>query len=362
MPNKVILNGTDGETFESTPIQPAVDAPPSGQQDIYSFNSFCGVGAAQSSSVVYANYGRDEDFHHLSEHNITIKNSIVFIRYGKLFRGDKVRFAESRGAAAVVLYTDPADAAPLGPLHTYPSTVFAPPGATQLGSLKLQGDLLTPGLSLLIGLSSARVRSRPVLHPCPADGLWRCLALPQESVPPGFVPAGPRRLTPARLTLSFLEGEEAPSTWQGGLNLTYHLGPELAGGAQVTVVVNDQHHRKTVYNVLGVIEGQEEPDRYVVVGNHYDAWTYGGVDPSSATAVVMELVRMFGEMHSSGWRPRRTMVFCSWAAEEYGVMGSTEFAEQFSTILKDRAVVYLNLDMVMDGNYSFRGHGSTNAA
>ncbi|XP_045104053.1 putative N-acetylated-alpha-linked acidic dipeptidase [Portunus trituberculatus] len=331
MPNKVILNGTDGEVFESSPVQPAVDVPSAGQQEIYSFNSFCGVGVAQSSSVVYANYGRDKDFHFLSENNVTVNNSIVFIRYGKLFRGDKVRFAESRGAAAVVLYTDPADAAPLGPLDTYPSTVFAPPGATQLGSLKLQGDLLTPGYPAV-------------------ESAFR---LPESEADLFSIPVQPMGYGDAWHFLSLLEGKEAPPTWQGDLNLTYHLGPQLAGGAQVTVVVNDQHHRKTVYNVLGIIEGQEEPDRYVVVGNHYDAWTYGGVDPSSATAVVMELVRVFGEMHSSGWRPRRTLVFCSWAAEEYGVMGSTEFAEQFSTILKDRGVVYLNMDMVMDGNYSF---------
>ncbi|MPC31504.1 Glutamate carboxypeptidase 2 [Portunus trituberculatus] len=241
MPNKVILNGTDGEVFESSPVQPAVDVPSAGQQEIYSFNSFCGVGVAQqSSSVVYANYGRDKDFHFLSENNVTVNNSIVFIRYGKLFRGDKVRFAESRGAAAVVLYTDPADAAPLGPLDTYPSTVFAPPGATQLGSLKLQGDLLTPGYPAV-------------------ESAFR---LPESEADLFSIPVQPMGYGDAWHFLSLLEGKEAPPTWQGDLNLTYHLGPQLAGGAQVTVVVNDQHHRKTVYNVLGIIEGQEEPGNY----------------------------------------------------------------------------------------------------
>lgn len=336
MPNKVILNGTDGETFESTPIQPAVEFPaPVGQQDIFAFNSFCGVGTAQSSSVVYANYGTEEDFNYLSESNVTVKNSIVFIRYGKIFRGFKVKSAESRGAAAVVLYGDPANLAQLGPLLTYPSTVFVPPGAIVLGTLKLEGDLLTPGYPAV-------------------ESAFR---LPESEADTFSIPVLPMSYGDAWHFLRLLEGDEAPSTWQGGLNITYHLGPQMAGGTQVTVVVNDQHQRKAVYNVLGVLEGQEEPDRYVVVGNHYDAWGYGGADPSSGTAVLLELVRVFGEMHSFGWRPRRTLVFCSWAAEEYGVVGSTEFTEQFSTILKDRSVVYFNLDVVMYGNYSFGAMG-----
>lgn len=337
-PNKVaVFNATNGTIFESSPTQPLIsfNPPPINQLSIYSFSSFSGLGTAQSSSVVYANYGRDEDFRYLDECNITVNNSIVFIRHGEIFRGDKVRFAETRGAAAVILYTDPHDAAPLGPSNTYPNTVYAPPGATQLGSLKLQGDLLTPGYPA--------VESAFHLLDSEADTF--------------SIPVQPMSYSDAWHFLSLVKGEEAPASWQGGLNFTYHLGPELAEGKQVAVMVMDLLGQKTVYDVVGFIEGQEEPDRYVIVGNHYDSWTYGGIDPSSATAVLLELVRVFSEMHAAGWRPRRTLLFCNWGAKENGLIGSTEFAEEFSSVLQDRGVVYLNLDLVMTGNHSFMAIG-----
>lgn len=326
-----ILDHEGNVTHSSNPHQPPVEAtPPVGQESILSFNAFSANGTVQVSRVVYANYGSLDDFELLEEMGVDVGGAIVVIRYGKLFRGDKVRFAEERGAVGVILYTDPKDAAPLGPEATYPNTVYAPPGSTQLGSLALQGDLLTPG------------------YPA-TESAHR---IPEEQTDSPGIPVQPVGYEDAQQILSILEGDSAPDEWQGGLDMDYKLGGDLAGH-EVRLEVHNVNSREQVYNVVGALIGQEEPDRYVLIGNHYDAWTYGGIDPSSATATLLELARLFGEMYRDGWRPRRTLVFCSWAAEEPGVIGSTEFAEQFSAILKDRAVVYLNVDMVMEGNYSF---------
>lgn len=326
-----ILDDIGNVIYSSNPYQPPVEeTPPAGQESILSFSAFSANGTVQVSRVVYANYGSVDDFDRLEEYGIDVAGAIVLVRFGKLFRGDKVRFAEERGAAGVILYTDPQDAAPLGPEATYPKTVYAPPGSTQLGSLSLQGDLLTPG------------------YPA-TESAYR---IPEEQADSPGIPVQPVGYEDAQQILSILKGERAPDEWQGGLDIEYLLGGDLAGH-EVILDVNNINSREQVYNVVGSLLGQEEPDRYILIGNHYDAWTYGGIDPSSATATHLELTRVFGEMYRDGWRPRRTLVFCSWAAEEPGVIGSTEFAEQFSAILKDRAVAYLNVDMVMEGNYSF---------
>ncbi|XP_042865752.1 N-acetylated-alpha-linked acidic dipeptidase 2-like [Penaeus japonicus] len=326
-----ILDGEGNVTYSSNPHQPPVEGTnQTGQESILSFNAFAANGTVQVSRVVYANYGSFDDFKYLEENGVDVTGALVIIRYGQLFRGDKVRFAEAHGAAGVILYTDPQDAAPLGPEATYPSTVYAPPGSTQLGSLSLQGDLLTPGYPAI-------------------ETAYR---IPEEEAASPRIPVQPVGYDDAQQILSILNGDIAPGDWQGGLNLTYRVGGDLTG-EEVILEVHNINSREQVHNVIGSLVGDEEPDRYVLIGNHHDAWTYGGIDPSSATATQLELTRVFGEMYRDGWRPRRTLVFCSWAAEEPGVIGSTEFAEQFSAILKDRAVAYLNVDMVMEGNYSF---------
>lgn len=108
---------------------------------------------------------------------------------------------------------------------------------------------------------------------------------------------------------------------------------------------------KSVYNVIGTIHGREEPDRYVLIGSHRDAWLFGAADPSSGTAALMEISRGVSKMLKEGWRPRRTLKFCSWGAEEFGLVGSIEWVEQNEKILRDRAVVYLNTDVAVGGNY-----------
>ena len=161
-------------------------------------------------------------------------------------------------------------------------------------------------------------------------------------------------------TMHVSSGEEVPSEWVGGLQLKYKLGPGFVDSAlKVTLEVNDEFVTKPTINVIGTIIGREEPDRVVLMGNHRDAWVFGGVDPSSGTAVMMEVSKGLGELLTkTKWRPRRSIILCSWGAEEYGLIGSYEWVEENRNMLRERAVMYVNLDSAVNGNYSFRASGS----
>ena len=148
-------------------------------------------------------------------------------------------------------------------------------------------------------------------------------------------------------------GPKAPEDWQGGLKLTYHLGPGFRDeNLSLRMEVNNVLETTSIFNVIGQIKGAEEPDRYVLMGNHRDAWVFGAADAVSGTSVLMELSRGLGELLKKGWRPRRTIMLCSWDAEEVFVVGSAEWVEENARILQDRAVGYLNMDVAVNGNFS----------
>jgi len=154
-------------------------------------------------------------------------------------------------------------------------------------------------------------------------------------------------------------GIEAPKTWQGGLNITYHTGPGFKNSsAKLKLEVNNQLHEKTIYNVIGTIIGKHEPDRYVIVGNHRDSWSFGAVDALSGTTVTNEIARVLGALVKQGWRPRRTIKICSWGGEEFNLIGSHEWVEENANILTERAVAYINLDIAVCGNYVLRARAS----
>ena len=158
----------------------------------------------------------------------------------------------------------------------------------------------------------------------------------------------------------FASGEKVPPEWAGGLDIVYRFGPGFKDSElKVRLEVNTQFITKPIFNVIGTILGKDEPDRLVLMGNHRDAWVFGGVDPSSGTAVMMEASRGIGELLiNTDWRPRRTIVFCSWGAEEFGLIGSYEWVEENRNMLRDRAVMYLNVDSAVKGNYSFGANGN----
>jgi N-acetylated-alpha-linked acidic dipeptidase len=150
-----------------------------------------------------------------------------------------------------------------------------------------------------------------------------------------------------------MRGKTAPDEWQGGLNFTYHLGDEdMQDGERLEVEVHSSLEKRTIQNVIGYIRGIEEPDRFILLGNHFDAWVYGSIDPNSGTAILSEVVRAMVESKKDGvWHPRRTVIFCNWDGEEHGLIGSAEFVENYQHKLTQRAVTYLNVDLIF-GNGS----------
>jgi N-acetylated-alpha-linked acidic dipeptidase len=319
-----------GKLLISGPTREHVEGDP-GQDDprvVMPFNGSSGSGDV-TGDVVYANYGRLEDFDQLAAQHIDLHGKIVLVRYGANFRGVKVYLAEQRGAAGVLIYSDPqddgyykGDAWPIGP--------WRPETGVQRGSVqylfKYPGDPETPGVASTMDLPDA-ARVSP-------DGNQPHII----SIPISYHDASPM--------LQALKGASVPSGWQGALPFSYHLGG--TGAVRVHLVSQQDYQRRVIWDVIGKIKGTEYPDDWVVAGNHRDAWVYGAVDPNSGTAAMLESVHGIGALIKTGWRPKRTIVFCSWDAEEEGLIGSTEWVEQHAKIL-ERAVAYFNVDVAVAG-------------
>ncbi len=291
------------------------------------FNGSSGSGDV-TGDLVYANYGRLEDFDQLAAQHVDLHGKIVITRYGANFRGVKVYIAEQRGAIGVLIYSDPqddgyykGDAWPIGP--------WRPETGVQRGSVqflfKYPGDPQTPGVASTPDLpDSARVSG--------SDNQPHII-----SIPLSYHDASP--------LLQALKGPSVPQGWQGALPFRYHIG---ASGVRVHLVSQQDYQVRTIWDVIGKIKGSEYPDEWVVVGNHRDAWVYGAVDPNSGTASMLESVHGIGALIHDGWRPKRTIIFGSWDAEEEGLIGSTEWVEQHAQAL-DHAVAYFNVDVAVSG-------------
>ncbi|MBI1799300.1 MAG: M28 family metallopeptidase [Candidatus Eisenbacteria bacterium] len=306
--------------------------------DAAAFDGFHGYGAAGevTAQVIYANYGDVDDIQKLSELGLDPHGKILLVRYGKIFRGLKVRNAERAGAAAVIIYSDPADDG-YAKADPYPRGPARPEDSIQRGSVQYlsegPGDPTTPGWP-------SREGGRR-LKPAEARGIPR-------------IPSLPLSWGEARKILTSLEGPQSPAAWQGGLPLTYHLGP---GPAKLHMKVGQDYAVRPIWNVIASLRGRELPDQWVICGNHRDAWTYGAVDPNSGTICMLEMARGICDLMKTGWRPRRTLMLCSWDGEEYGLLGSTEFAEEHAADLTANAVAYLNVDVAVAG-HDFRVNGA----
>ncbi|HTW47254.1 MAG TPA: M28 family metallopeptidase [Acidobacteriaceae bacterium] len=279
--------------------------------------------------VVYANYCRPEDYDKLASLGIDVKDKIVLCRYGGNFRGVKVYIAQQRGAAGVLIYSDPADDGYYRG-DAYPHGPWRPATGVQRGSVqylfKYPGDALTPGIA-----------STPDL---PADKRLK----PEDAANLPKIPSEPLSWHDASPILEALGGPEAPREWQGALPFTYHIGP----GVKVHMVLKMDYQYRTIWDVIGAVAGADFPDEWVVAGNHRDAWVYGAVDPNSGTAAMLEAVHGIGVLLKQGWKPKRRIVFCSWDAEEEGLIGSTEWAEDHVNQLA-HAVAYFNTDVGVSG-------------
>lgn len=280
--------------------------------------------------VVYAASGNPADYDWLAEHGVDIKGKIALVRYSVpySYRGFKALTAQKRGAAGILIYSDPAEDG-YGKGKVYPDGPWGPESHIQRGGIvydfMVPGDPLTPGW--------ASVAGAPRIAATEAVSLPRIISVPLS-------------YKDARVILQTLGGPEAPRTWQGGLPFTYHVG---AGPAVVRMRVRMDEQVRPIWTVTGEIRGREEPDLKVVLGNHRDAWIFGGVDPSSGSASLMELTRSLGALAKDGWRPRRTIVFASWDAEEFTLTSSTEWGEQHEQDLAANAVAYLNVDSSTSG-------------
>src|SRR5687768_929178 len=292
------------------------------------FNGYAASGDV-TAPVVYANYGLPNDYDDLKKAGVDVKGKIVVVRYGNSFRGVKAKVAEDRGAIGCIIYSDPADDGYMQG-DIYPKGPWRPGESGQRGSVQYlfdyPGDPLTPGRPAIPGV--------PRLKPEEATDLTR-------------IPVQPISYDAARAILSVLKGPVRPRGFQGGLPFAYHLGG--TDDVKLRLKTDMDYKMRKIWNVMARIDGNEEKDRWVILGNHRDAWVFGAVDPNSGTSAMLEVGRGFGELLKQGWKPRRTIIFGSWDAEEYGLVGSTEWAEELAPELREKAVAYLNLDAAVSG-------------
>jgi N-acetylated-alpha-linked acidic dipeptidase len=279
--------------------------------------------------VVYAASGNPADYDRLAAAGIDVRGKIALVRYSVpySYRGFKALTAQQRGLAGLLIYSDPADDG-FAKGKVYPDGPWGPPTHIQRGGtvfdFMVPGDPLTPGWASLPG--AKRIDRR------------EAVSLPK-------IISAPLSYADAQVILESMGGPPAPAEWKGALPITYRLG----GEATIRLRVRLDDEIRPIWTVTGRIRGGEEPDREVIVGNHRDAWIYGGVDPSSGSAALMELARSLGELKAGGWRPRRSIEFASWDAEEFTLTSSTEWGEQHGARLRDGAVAYLNVDSAASG-------------
>src|SRR5580658_9936539 len=280
--------------------------------------------------VVYAHSGNPDDYDLLRKNGISVKGKIVLVRYSNpySYRGFKALTAQREGAAAILIYSDPQeDGYKKGKVD--PDGPWGPEYKIQRGAITydfmVPGDPQTPGWASVPGAKRIPIEQ--------AASAPKIMALPLS-------------WHDAKPLLENMDGPVAPENWQGGLPIQYHLGGDRV---KVHLKIEMDNGTQPYYVVEGRIRGADLPDEWVVLGNHRDAWAFGGVDPSSGTASMMEMTRALGQLAKQGMRPRRTLVICSWDGEEVGLTGSTEWGEQFADELRAKAVAYINVDEATSG-------------
>lgn len=302
-------------------------------KDSYETNIVAGYNAYSpdgdvTADLIYVNKGLPDDYRKLAEMGISVEGKIAIARYGGSYRGVKARVAGEQGAIGLIIYSDPADDGYMKG-DTYPRGPWRSADAIQRGTVKYifqyAGDPLTPGWA-----------STKEAHRIP---ITEAIDLPQ-------IPVAPLAYRDAEPLLRALAGPNVPKGWQGGLPFAYHIGPGLA---KVRLKVRSEHKNRPIYNVIAKLKGTENPDQWVILGNHHDAWVYGAADPGSGTASLLEVARCLGQLAQEGYRPKRTIVFASWDAEEFGILGSTEWVEDLKAELQRKAIAYLNVDTATTG-------------
>lgn len=284
--------------------------------------------------IVYVNYGLPADYAQLSAQGVDVRGKLMIARYGRSHRAVKLHSAEQAGAAGLLLYSDPADDG-FARGETWPRGYWRTENLLQRGNAKYSwfwhGDPLTPGAPAL----SDAVRLDPATAP----------TLPR-------IPAAVLSWGEARRILERFDGAVVPSGFQGGLPFPYRVGP---GNVRVRLRVEMDDRLRPIRNIVARVPGARQADRGVLLGTHHDAWTFGGVDPGTGTAALLELGRGLGALRRTGWQPQRTISLAFWDAEEFGLIGSTEYAEERRHELQAGTICYINTDLYTNGRLDVGG-------
>jgi N-acetylated-alpha-linked acidic dipeptidase len=323
--------------LEEPPVELDADSGDAGQ--LPTFNAYAADGEV-TADLVYVNYGVPEDYEQLAKLGVDVRGKIVIARYGRSWRGIKPKVAWEHGALGCIIYSDPKeDGYHVG--QVYPAGPFRPEQGVQRGSVMdmpiYPGDPLTPGW--------ASERGGPKLSREEARTLLK-------------IPVLPISYGDALPLLRSLRGPVAPEGWRGALPITYHVG---GGPAKVRLRLEFDWQHRPLYNVIARIPGARYPDEWVIHGNHHDAWVHGASDPTSGTAALMETARGLADQVKQGWRPQRTIVIAAWDGEEWGLLGSTEWAEKHRAALAANAVAYINSDSTGKGWLAMGGSHSLQA-
>ena len=324
-PRERVVEMTAPSTFRLRLEEPVVEGDRTSgvtENRLPTYNAYSADGDVEG-ELVYVNYGIPSDYEELERRGIDVRGRVVIARYGGSWRGIKPKVAAERGAIACILYSDPRDDGYFQG-DVYPEGPYRMEHGVQRGSVadmpQFPGDPLTPGIGATRDAKRLSREEAPTLMK---------------------IPVLPVSYADARPLLEALEGPMAPEGWRGGLPIPYHIGP---GPATVRVKLAFDWKLTPAYDVIAVMRGSEFPDEWVVRGNHIDGWVFGAGDPLSGMVALMEEARAVGELARTGWRPRRTIVYAGWDAEEPGLLGSTEWAEQHATELQGKAVAYINSD------------------
>lgn len=290
--------------------------------------------------LVYANYGSIEDYARLEQMGVSLQGKIVLFRYGgptRLMRGVKMREAAKRGAAGILIYTDPIDDG-YAKGDVYPKGTWRPEAGVERGSMLdvpvYPGDPLTPGKPSIPGVERLKYEEAGNIQKIPGQVISYGEALK---------------------LLKHLGGEVVPAGWQGALPVTYHTGP---GAAKVSMHIEYDYQTRPVWNLIAKIPGTVEPEKVVLAAGHRDSWVLGARDPISGAVSLLESARAVAAAVKQGFKPRRTIQFGSWDGEDFFLLGSTEYGEQFAEELKKNMVLYINRESYIAGRWNVSGNNS----
>jgi N-acetylated-alpha-linked acidic dipeptidase len=336
-----VLEMKGNTNFKALLKEPALkEDATSGQVDQLPTYNCWSAGGDVNAELVFVNYGLPEDYETLAKYGIDVRGKIVIAKYGRSWRGIKPKVAQEHGAIGCLIYSDPQDDG-YGAGDVYPTGPFKNKYGVQRGSIMdmviYPGDPSTPNY--------ASVEGAPRVDHNNAENLLK-------------IPVLPISYSDAAPLLQDMAGPVAPKSWRGGLPFTYHIGPSKS---KLHLKLDFDWKLRPAYNVIAMIQGSQYPDQWVIRGNHHDAWVNGANDPVSGMAAELEEAQAIGALVKSGWKPKRTLVYCAWDAEEQGLMGSVEWVEEHAASLQSKAVAYINSDgngrgfLSAEGSHAFTG-------